>query len=73
MKYVITGIALLFSIHAQAQTKRVFVTDSQSWQMSGGFSGGNRINGGWGVSGYSTGGARPQTVEIYRRPSRNSK
>ena len=40
---------------------RVFVTDSQSWQMSGGFAGNNN-----GVFGAQSGGARPQTAEIVK-------
>jgi len=40
---------------------RIFVTDSQSWEMSGGFgaSGGN-------AGGHTSGGARPQTGEIIK-------
>jgi len=40
---------------------RIFVTDSQSWEMSGGFgaSGGN-------AGGQTSGGARPQTGEIIK-------
>ena len=40
---------------------RVFITDSESWQVSGGFGGTSGTSGG-GVSG----GARPQTVEIMK-------
>ena len=40
---------------------RVFITDSQSWEMSG--SGGGS-NGSWGA--HSQGGARPQTAEIIK-------
>jgi hypothetical protein len=44
---------------------RVFVTDSQSWEIRGGWSaaGNNRS---WGGSGYQAGGARPQTAEIIK-------
>ena len=50
------------SLTAQEVTKpRVYVSDSQSWQTSGGF-GGNRD----GFGGASSGGARPQTAEIIK-------
>lgn len=39
----------------------VYVTDSQSWSMSGGFGFGTDAGGG-----YSSGGARPQTAEIIK-------
>jgi len=39
----------------------VYVTDSQSWSMTGGFTFGTQ-----GGGGYSTGGARPQTAEIIK-------
>jgi hypothetical protein len=40
---------------------RVFITDSQSWEMSGA---GGGSNGGWGAE--THGGARPQTAEIIK-------
>jgi hypothetical protein len=44
---------------------RVFVTDSQSWEMrGGGAASGNKK--GWGGSSWMAGGARPQTVEIIK-------
>ncbi len=39
----------------------IYVSDSDSWSMSGGFAGG-----GSGAAGVSTGGARPQTAEIIK-------
>lgn len=45
----------------RADKPRVFITDSKSWQMSGGF-GGNPEGFGGGVQG----GARPQTAEIIK-------
>ncbi len=39
----------------------IYVSDSDSWSMSGGFAGG-----GSGVAGVSRGGARPQTAEIIK-------
>ncbi len=45
----------------QKEKPRVFITDSQSWQISGGF-GGNQN----GASGSTSGGARPQTAEIIK-------
>lgn len=44
---------------------RVFVTDSQSWEMRGGGGGGGNSNG-WGASSSFSGGARPQTAEIIK-------
>jgi hypothetical protein len=44
-----------------AQNPRVFVTDSKSWQISGGFGGTDDAFGG-----ASSGGARPQTAEIIK-------
>jgi len=44
---------------------RVFVTDSQSWEMRGSGSAGGNANG-WGASSYTSGGARPQTAEIIK-------
>lgn len=40
---------------------RVFITDSQSWEISGGFGGGGDA-----IAGSSKGGARPQTAEIIK-------
>ena len=46
-------------------TIRVYVSDSQSWEIRGGWSAaGNRRS--WGGSGYQAGGARPQTAEIIK-------
>ncbi len=51
------------SPHPQRQDgkRRVFVTDSQSWSISGGFGGS-----GGGFGGGAKGGARPQTAEIIK-------
>jgi len=40
---------------------RVFITDSQSWEISGGFGGGGDA-----IAGSAKGGARPQTAEIIK-------
>ena len=57
------GLVLLIPFaYAQDNGKpRIFVTDSKSWEISGGFgaSGGN-------AAGYTKGGARPQTAEIIK-------
>ena len=56
----LTGALLL------AQDKpRIFVTDSESWEVSGGFAGASSGRNG-AVAGSSSGGARPQTVEIIK-------
>ncbi len=52
---------VLFSLILLGQQPRVFVTDSQSWEMSGGAGG---AHGTFGSSG--GGGARPQTAEIIK-------
>jgi hypothetical protein len=46
---------------SDAQKARVFITDSQSWQMTGN-SGGSKN----GFASHSSGGARPQTAEIIK-------
>lgn len=56
--------ALTLSAFAQDKP-RVFITDSDSWEASGGFAGG-RANGVGGVGGGNSGGARPQTAEIMK-------
>jgi len=59
-------IFFLFALPALAQTStdtkaRVFITDSQSWQMTGNSGGSNGVYGG-----HESGGARPQTAEIIK-------
>ncbi|MEW6208794.1 MAG: hypothetical protein AB1631_10530 [Acidobacteriota bacterium] len=50
------------SLAAQEKPRpRVFVTDSKSWEVSGGFGGSSD-----GFGGASRGGARPQTAEIVK-------
>ena len=44
-----------------AQNPKVFITDSKSWEISGGFGGNNQ-----GFGGTVKGGARPQTAEIVK-------
>jgi hypothetical protein len=53
------------TVAAQQNKIRVYVTDSQSWEISGGFSGASS-NGTGAVAGHVSGGARPQTVEIIK-------
>ena len=56
-------------IPSQSQP-RVYVADSESWEMTGGWgmSGNRNANGSGGVSGggFTAGGARPQTAEIIK-------
>lgn len=62
MRIVLIVCLMAGSLMAQEKTKpRVFVTDSKSWEVSGGF-GGNRDA----IGGGSSGGARPQTAEIVK-------
>ncbi len=58
---VATCLAFALSLQGQQTKVRAFVTDSQSWEMSGGF-GVSNGSGGGGVRG----GARPQTAEIIK-------
>lgn len=51
----------LTAIASAQEKQRVFVTDSQSWQMAGGFSASNGA-----AAGVVKGGARPQTVEVIK-------
>ena len=46
---------------SDTQKARVFITDSQSWQMTGNSGGTNGT-----FAGHSSGGARPQTAEIIK-------
>jgi len=60
--FVATGLAQDASSPQASQSKpRVFVTDSKSWEVSGGFGGSSE-----GFGGGVRGGARPQTVEIIK-------
>ena len=49
---------------------RVYISDSQSWEMRGGWAAGGHTNangsGSWSGGGYTAGGARPQTAEIMK-------
>jgi hypothetical protein len=58
----VLALVLGGALTAQESAKpRVYISDSQSWQTSGGF-GGSRD----GFGGASSGGARPQTAEIIK-------
>jgi len=66
MSRVTTAVAVFLlavsTLRAQDQAKpRVFVSDTDSWEQSGGFAA-------WsgGAAGASTGGARPQTAEVIK-------
>jgi PEGA domain len=75
---IVVGIALFATIARPQQTKnlpsetqpRVYVADSESWEMIGGWgASGNRNangSGSFGGGGYTAGGARPQTAEIIK-------
>jgi PEGA domain len=61
-RFVIPILLFTFALSSFGADKaRVFVTDSQSWEMSGS-SGGSRD----GFGGHTSGGARPQTAEIVK-------
>ena len=57
--------AIVAPVVASDGKVRVFVTDSESWEMRGGGGGGGNSNG-WGASSSFSGGARPQTAEIIK-------
>jgi len=66
MKNIIASICLSFLLvpcvaQEEKPKPRVFITDSQSWEIAGGFSG-NRDA----AAGSVRGGARPQTAEIVK-------
>lgn len=63
MKRYVLAVSFLFtlSLLSTAQNPRVFITDSKSWEMSGGGGGTSE-----GFGGASRGGARPQTAEIIK-------
>jgi hypothetical protein len=78
-KWVVLVVALFMAPIAQGQATtttpapdklRVYVTDSQSWEIIGGWglSGSRNANGSGSISGggYTAGGARPQTAEIIK-------
>jgi len=56
--------------HPDDEKTRVYVSDSQSWEMRGGWAAGGHRNadgtGSWGGAGIERGGARPQTAEIIK-------
>lgn len=61
------GILLLIAacVSLAADKPRVFITDSNSWQISGGFAGASSAGAG-AIAGSNSGGARPQTVEVIK-------
>src|ERR1039457_243749 len=62
MRFIMFTCALLMASTMQAQDKlRVYVTDSNSWQISGGFGGTDAAD-----AGAIRGGASPQTAEIIK-------
>jgi len=61
MVLVVSGLALPALAQTDGQKARVFITDSQSWQVSGNSGGANGAGGG-----HMSGGARPQTAEIIK-------
>ncbi len=65
VKFVVLWLLLIPAVAqtftSDAQKARVFITDSQSWQMSGNSGGTSDAHGG-----HFSGGARPQTAEIIK-------
>ena len=60
MKLALFVLALM-AVAAAQEKQRLFVTDSQSWEIAGGFGATNGI-----AAGAVKGGARPQTVEVIK-------
>ena len=58
---VVSLLVLSAAAQSNDQKARVFITDSQSWQMTGNSGGANGAHGG-----HIGGGARPQTAEIIK-------
>ncbi len=56
--------------HPNDGITRVYISDSQSWEVRGGWAAGGHTNsdgsGNWGGGGHTAGGARPQTAEIIK-------
>ncbi len=56
--------------HPNDSLTRVYISDSQSWEVRGGWAAGGHTNpdgsGSWGGGGHTAGGARPQTAEIIK-------
>ncbi len=56
--------------HVNDGITRVYISDSQSWEIRGGWAAGGHTNsdgsGSWGGAGHTAGGARPQTAEIIK-------
>ena len=63
LKPIFLCVILFLTIAAQEEKPkpRIFITDSQSWEMAGGFSANNDV-----ATGTVRGGARPQTAEIIK-------
>jgi len=69
--FTVILIGLIFACAARSQDKakpRVFVSDSQSWQVSGHFGGIRDL-----IFGTTKGGGRPQTAEIVKTMSEECK
>ena len=60
MKTAILVMTLAVTASAQ-ERQRVFVSDSQSWELAGGFTATNSV-----ATGVVKGGSRPQTVEVMK-------
>lgn len=65
MKRIMIALALPLMFAAEIEKTRVFITDSESWEVGGGF-GGGASGGTGGIGGRMSGGARPQTVEVIK-------
>lgn len=59
--WLLPWIALLTLLASAGEKPRVFITDSKSWEISGGFGAGGGV-----ATGAVRGGAKPQTAEIMK-------
>lgn len=63
---VLVSTALVAQDKPADSKARVYVSDSQSWQMAGGFAAHGDSSGEFNAGGHFAGGARPQTVEVIK-------
>jgi hypothetical protein len=63
---LVTATALIAEDRPSDGKPRVYVSDSQSWEMSGGFAAHGDSSGNFNAGGRFSGGSRPQTVEVIK-------
>lgn len=63
---MLTTVALVGEDKPSDGRPRVYVSDSQSWEMAGGFAAHGDSSGNVNAGGHFSGGSRPQTVEVIK-------